>query len=36
MLNLYLISDEFDYGVFLLILLNRFHETIFIIPHFVK
>ena len=27
--------DELDLGVFLVVILNQFHDTIFIIPHFV-
>ena len=27
--------DELNLGVFLVVVLNRFHATIFIIPHFV-
>ena len=28
-------TNELDYGVFLVVILNRFHITIFIIPRFV-
>ena len=29
------VDDELDWGVFLVVVLNRFHATIFIIPRFV-
>ena len=28
------VSDELDFKIFVIIVLNRFHITIFIIPHF--
>ena len=28
-------TDELDLGVFLVVVLNRFHAKIFIIPHFI-
>ena len=28
-------SDELDLGIFLVVVLNRFHATIFSIPHFI-
>ena len=32
---LVMLTNELDLGVFLVVVLNRFHATIFIIPHFV-
>ena len=29
------VYDELDLGVFLVAILNRFHATLFIIPHFL-